>query len=58
MSPEVYVSNPVPPWFARSVPEIVIVPLEVIGLPLVVRPVPFVETPTEVTVPVAAPVAN
>ncbi len=58
MSPEVYDENPVPPWFANSVPDSVIVPLEVIGLPPTVRPVPSAEKPTEVTEPLPEPVAS
>ena len=51
MSPEVYEEIPVPPLFARSTPESVIVPLDVTGLQETVNPVPAAEKPTEVTVP-------
>ena len=42
---------PVPPFVSAKVPANVIVPLVVIGPPLVVRPVVPPETSTEVTVP-------
>lgn len=54
----VSVVAPVPPLATLRVPPRVIVPLTVMGPPLVVRPVVPPETSTEVTVPPAAGVAE
>jgi hypothetical protein len=47
----VLVVTPVPPLATASVPDNVMVPLPVIGLPDVVKPVVPPDTPTLVTVP-------